>query len=674
MKKFAHLCSPIKVGNIIYKNRIESAPTLFSTIGIDGGLPLGFKLPVDRVFRMMEDRAKGGAASVVLGETPVNSQESKRLPFDPDIDFSNLNDPTFPVFKRYADIIKKHNSLAIAELSHFGLVKHTWPNSPNPLGPVSFTRKDGAQVIAFDKESMAKVCKDFADSAAFMQVAGFDGVFIHCGHGWLFGQFLSPSTNLRTDEYGGSLENRARFPIEILKAIRERVGPDYLIEIRVSGEDHMKDGIRIEETVQFCKMVEDIVDLIHVSSGHYFSPARTHEFSTMFDDHGLNMDNAAAIKKAVKIPVAAVGGINSPELAEKIIAEGKADIVSLGRQMFADPDFAKKAESGNDDEIRSCLRCCKCYPGPLGEHETEPPYPPGYLPPLGSCTINPYNVWPASFHEVYPEDMPVPTGSRKVLIVGGGPAGMQAAITAADRGHKVILADKNDRLGGLLNFTDTDAFKTDLYNFKELLIRQVNKRDIDVRLNTEIVPEMLKEIRPDALIVAVGSVPAIPPITGIDKATRALDTYFEPKDKLGKKVIMIGGGLVGCETALDLVEKGCEVLIVEKLGYLAAEIVGIYRTSLLDNMDKLGIKSIVNANCKEISENSITIENENGKQEFIDADTVIYALGMEACSEVAKALHDAADDIPVFEIGDCVRAARVGEAIDEGYMAAMKII
>ena len=673
-QQFPNLCSPIKIGNYTLKNRIESAPTLFSSLILVPHIS-------DRVLRMMEDRAKGGSAIVVNGEISVNFNDSLRpiiagkgKCIEISIDYQSFEDPAFPLFQKNAALIKKHGAIALAELSHFGIEKPMLADGILPLGPTAYTKPDGTQVRAFDQDTMSKVKNDFANASAFMQAAGFQGVFLHFGHGWLLGQFLSERNNKRIDEYGGSLENRARFPIEVLQAVRERCGSDFLIEIRLSGQENMPEGITIDQTVEFCKLLEGkgLVDLIHISAGHYYSPARSHEFSTIFSPHGLNADYAAAVKKTVSIPVAVVGGITTPEVAEQIIAEGKADIVSMGRQMIADPAFASKVCSNRADEIQRCLRCCVCYPGPWGEHLTDPQD--RYYPPLGSCTINPYNVNSFSHHKILPEDMPKPQISRKVLVVGGGPGGMQAAIDAADRGHKVILADNADRLGGVLRLTDTDYYKKDLYNFKEFLIRKVGKRDIEVRLNTNVTPEMIKKINPEALVLAIGAEPLVLPIPGIEKAINAYDTYFLPEGAIGKKVIMIGGGLVGCEVALELAHKGSTVTIIELKERLVAESIGIHRTALLDHMNMLGVKSMVNTKCKEIRENGVLVEDANGNMQFIEADTVVFGLGMKARQDKVKELRQSAGDIQIFEVGDCHDVAKVGEAIQQGYTAAMSII
>ena len=674
MGAYPNLLSPIQIGKHLYRNRIEAAPTIFSSLALVPFLS-------DRVLRMVEDRARGGCASVVNGEIPVNFDDSLRPIVAGEgrminivVDFKDHASAAFGVFQKNAGAIKRHGAVAIAELSHFGIEKPLLADGIQPLGPVAYTRPDGTPVRAFDATTMAKVQNDFAEAAAFMQAAGFDGVFVHCGHGWLIGQFLSGRNNTRTDEYGGSIANRSRFPLAIIAAIRERCGKDFLIEIRLSGQENLPGGTTIEETVGFCKLLEGtgLVDLIHISAGHYYSPARSNEFSTIFRPHALNADYAAAVKRAVTIPVAVVGGITTPEDAERIIAEGKADIVSMGRQMIADPAFAGKAAQGRADEIRGCLRCCVCYPGPSGEHQTDPAGV--HFPGLGSCTVNPYSVNSFSHHKVLPEDMPAPAAARRVLVVGGGPGGMQAAIDAADRGHRVTLVDGADRLGGTLRLTDTDSCKQDLFRFKELLVREVSRRDIEVRLGTLATPGLVRELRPEALILALGAEPIVPPIPGIGTAVKAFDTYFLPDAAIGHRVVMVGGGLVGCEAGLELVHKGHEVVLVEMGERLVPDFIGIHRTALLDRMDEVGITSHVRTTCLEIRADGVRVAGADGAETFLPADTVVIALGFKARTREARALREAAGDIPVFEIGDCVRAAKVGEAVAEGYSAAMSIV
>ena len=398
------------------------------------------------------------------------------------------------------------------------------------------------------------------------------------------------------------------------------------------------------------------------------APKTTREFTTTYAPHGANIENASIIKQNVSVPVCVVGGINSPEMAEEAIASGKVDMVSMGRQFFADPAFPNKAAEGRADEIRRCLRCGRCYPGPAGEHETEIwtiKYPP-----LDSCTINPDTVWPASHHKVLPELMPKPEASRKVLIVGGGCGGLQAAITASDRGHKVILCEKSDKLGGLINFTDHTDHKIDIRNFKDLLVREVEKRPVEIRLNCEVTPEMISEIAPEAVILAVGSDDLILPIEGIENAVTAMDVYSADFKNLGDSVIVLGGGLVGCEAAADYIDHGKQVTIVEMKGALMPETTGLYRTAVHDFIDKNGGKYEVNAKVTKVGKDFVVAE-QNGKEITLHADTVVNAMGRRAHN--ADALKEAIK-VPCWEIGDCVRARQIGDSVREGWTAAMEIV
>ncbi len=669
-KYFPNLFSPIKVGTKVIKNRIEAAPALFAFEHYIEADFFGYYPPMpERAYRMLEAKAKGGAGSVVLGELSPNHTYCKRFPFEPDIDFSSRTDEIFEITKKTADMIKSYGALPVGELLSTGEIKTNIGDGINPKGPSEKDLDDGiTHVDAFTKEEIKEHIEEHIEACKWFRDAGWEGVMIHCGHGWLPAQFLSPMYNKREDAYGGSFENRARFTIELLKGIREAMGPDFMIEIRVSSSEHLPGGLELEDTIQYCKMCEPYIDLIHVSCGHYLSSSRSWEFTTAYAPHGPNIEPASVIKQNVSVPVAVVGGINSPEMAEEAIASGKVDMVSFGRQFFADPAFPNKAKEGRADEIRRCLRCGRCYPGPAGEHETEIwtiKYPP-----LDSCTINPDDVWPASHHKVLPELMPKPEASRKVLIVGGGCGGMQAAITAADRGHQVILCEKAPVLGGLLNFTDHTDHKIDIRNFKDLLVREVTKRPVEVRLNCEVTSEMIKELAPEAVILAVGSDDLILPIEGIENAKTAMEVYGNDFAGLGKSTIVLGGGLVGCEAAADYIDHDIDVTIVEMKGALMPDITGLYRTAVHDFIDKNGGKYEVNAKVVKVGKDFVVAE-QNGREITIRADSVVNAMGRRS-----HKTDDLKADIsvPVWEIGDCVSARQIGDAVREAWTAAMEII
>ena len=658
--KFEHLMSPMKVGNVTYKNRIVSAPMAF-------GLIVQNPEARDFTYRKLESGAAGGNACVIVGETDINFKDAVRIPGFRPFDFAKPEEDmeTFNAVAEYATRIKSHDCIALAELVHCGKEKVPFGPGEEAIGPVECTNLAGVHVRAMNEDDMARIAKDFAVAATYMQKAGFDGVLIHGGHGFLFTQFLSPLMNTRTDEYGGSLENRAKFPIQIIKAMREAVGPDFLIELRIDGTDHQDGGITPEETGEFISWVEDYLTSVHVTCGIYEDSVKSGTESSMFHEHGLNIEPASIIKKYTKLPVGAVGGINSPEMGEKAIAEGKIDFIILGRQMLADPQFANKCKCGEEDCIRRCLRCYLCFPGSPEEGYTDLPFTSEELAVyVGHCRINPLAHLPFD-----PETLPAPVKSNKVLIIGGGAAGMQAAITAFDRGHAVTLVDKADKLGGLLYFTDVDVDKPDLRNFKNVLIREVEKRDIDVRLNSEATPEFIKEFAADTVIIATGSLPTCPPIKGIENAHQAMEVY-DGTCKPGKKVVMIGGGLVGCETGLNLQKQGHEVTVVEMLDRVANEAFGSYREALVWEMENCGMKTMPKTKCLEILPDGVKVENAEGTQ-TLEADTILFALGMKTVPY--DELKAAAGDAEVFVVGDAIKPGQVDQCTRSGYLAAVDI-
>jgi 2,4-dienoyl-CoA reductase-like NADH-dependent reductase (Old Yellow Enzyme family)/thioredoxin reductase len=614
------------------------------------------------LFHEIGARARGGFAQVTVGETPVDYEYASREPFPP-IDYTKYEGDAFADLRTIAGLIHEGGAKALIELSHCGESMVKLPDNPDPIGPTGFVRgEDGVRVKEMDEGDMRMVKDHFVQAAAFMKEAGFDGVLIHAGHGWLLHQFLSARTNKRGDGYGGSLENRAKFPLEVLKAVRDGLGPDFIIEMRVSGDEKMPGGMDPQETAAFCRLAEPYIDFVHVSVGVYRDPVLSGEFSSMYQPHGLNAEAAAIVKSQVKIPVAVVGGISDPGLAEALIAEGKCDLVALARPATAEPCFAEKVAGGRADDITPCIRCFKCFPGELEENLDR-------LDELFGCTVNPEAFF---YDEALQTKKPDP---KKVLVIGGGVAGMQAAITAHDRGHKVILVEKGTALGGLVNFADEDVYKTDLRDFKDLLVRRVESRGIEVLLGTEFSPGMIGENGIEAVVIAIGAVPAIPSIKGIKNALHALDAYGAP-DVVRKRVLIVGGGLVGCETGLNLAKQGKEVTIIEMQDELAPDCYPMHRVALLHEMEGM-LAYRTGAKCLEIFPGGVEIENRDGRTEKLTCDQVIFALGMRGLSEEAAQLawdiEKAAEGIAVCKIGDCNGARKVYDAIREGYIAGLSI-
>jgi 2,4-dienoyl-CoA reductase-like NADH-dependent reductase (Old Yellow Enzyme family)/thioredoxin reductase len=657
MGKFDHLFSPLKVGGFTYRNRIESAPMAFALIACNPEA-------AEKSFRKLEAPARGGYACVAVGELDVNFRDAIRIPL-PEVDFTQTDGYVVEKVGEYAKRIKRHGAIAICELMHAGAEKTPFGPDQEAIGPNNEIRPNGTRVRAMTIEDMKRITGDFVTCAKFVKNCGYDGILIHGGHGFLFTQFLSTTYNKRTDMYGGSLENRARFPIMILKAIREAMGPDFLLELRVSAADGYG-GITPHETGKFVAMLDGIIDSVQISSGIYYDAVVTRQFSSMYVQHGYNAELSAIVKKYTNLPIGVVGGINSPEQMEEIIAEGKADYVVLGRQSLADPEIANKAKEGKEDLIRRCIRCFKCFPGSPEEGYKDLPFTSMELAKIvGYCTINPLANLPFDPYELEP-----PKVLKKVLIIGGGPAGMQAAITASDRGHKVVLAEKGDKLGGLLFFTDQEQDKIDLMNFKNVLIREVKNRAIEVLLNTKADKNLIAKTKPDHIIIATGSEPLTPNIPRIEYARQSLDVY---KEKLicGKRVIMVGGGLIGSEQGLHLAKIGHEVTIIEMLPRIANESYGMYREALVREIAKENIKIMENTKCLEIGYDYVKVLLPDGNVKYLEADTILYALGMKPVP--FDELRVIAGDIPVDIIGDAIKPGKVDQAISSAYHAAINI-
>ena len=666
--RYPHLFSPVTIRGKVYKNRMKAAPTMF--------VHANYFIPEisENLYRMVERRAAGGFACVSTGEMPLNFEEARTIFQERKIDFDHYEGKDFEIAKAYADRIRAKGALCYFEFSHEGSRAE---EAKEPWGPEDWVREDGVKVKGMDEEMMAKVCDDYYRICKFARACGFDGVLLHGGHGFQLQQFVSPWTNHRTDKYGGSMENRARFPKMIIDACRRGIGEDRIIELRFSAEDGVPGGMTIDDTVEFCKEIDGMVDIIQVSNGLKWLGSRTKTFSSFLEPHGLNVEYAAKVKAAVKKSyVSTIGGFNGPELAEQVIAEGKADFVEFGRQSFADPELPNKTLEGNEDTIRRCVRCFNCYPG-FCEHPTDIPlwdkigpeaaakiYSPASM---GSCAINPKTGF-----GFYPETLPEPKASRKVLIVGGGVGGCQAAITAVERGHQVILCEKTGKLGGTINFTDRDEDKVDLRNAKNVIIGDALRSGAEIRLNVEVDRELIDEIQPDAMIIAVGAHPFVPAIPGIDKAMNALDVY-DRMYELGKHVVIVGGGMVGCEVGLHIANHGHDVTIIEMLPMIANETFGYYRNALLTEMDNRGIRQILNAKCLEFTDAGVRIQRD-GKEELIPADSMCFSMGMRSNDGEVQRLKEAAGEIPTWVVGDAKHAGKVADAVHGGYLAAMEIV
>lgn len=646
-RKYPNLSSPITIGRTTFRNRMFSAPMGGTDITNDGCI--GSKSTA-----FYELRAKGGAAAVTVSECMVHPATDGSHAYH--LDESILNSLAAATYT--ADAIRRHGAIPSLELSHSGMYAGTYMTDKGrqkemgQWGPSDTIRPDGVQVKALSKEQIDEIAASYGHVAGLAKRAGFEMLMIHGGHGWLVNQFLSPMFNKRNDEYGGSLENRCRFAIEILAAVREAVGPFFPIEFRMSGSELVPEGYDLSEGVEIAKMIEPYVDIIHVSAGTYQrSFGDTHP--SMFKEHGCNVYLAAEIKKHVSKPVATIGGLNDPEQMEEIIASGQADIVYMARALLADPELPRKVVENRDEEIVRCLRCFTC----MAERAVTS---------TRRCTVNPLIGREMDGVEV----MPAPV-KKKVLVAGAGPGGLYAAYTAARRGHQVILCEKETKVGGILKSEQALPFKYEMYQLSNTYKILAEKAGVEIRLNTEVTPKYAEKEAPDALIIAVGSSPLIPPIKGLDGDNVVIvNNYYLEKDKIEDEVVVFGGGLAGCECAIHLGMEGKKVHLVEMRDRLAPDANVRHRPLLLKEIEKY---VTVHASYKglEVTADGIVCEDSVGDHVLVPGKTIICALGQRSRSDVADALKDCAPYVRV--IGDAAKVSTITNAVYWGYYAALDI-
>ncbi len=608
--------------------------------------------PKSRAF--YELRAKGGAAAVTVSECMVHPATDGSHAYH--LDESILNSLANATYA--ADAIRRHGSIPSLELSHSGMFAGTYmtdkskQKSMAQWGPSDTVRADGVPVRALTKEMIDEIVQAYAHVAGLAKRAGFELLMIHGGHGWLINQFLSPLFNHREDEYGGSLENRCRFAIEVLKAVREAVGPFFPIEFRMSGSEFVEGGYDLDEGVRIAQMIEPYVDLIHVSSGTY---QRTFGIThpSMFTEHGRNVFLAAEIKKHVSKPVATIGGLNDPAQMEEIIASGKADVVYMARALLADPFLPDKVMANKDEDIVRCLRCFTC----MAERASTS---------TRRCTVNPLIGREDEGDVVYPAPI-----RKKVLVAGGGPGGLYAAYTAARRGHQVILCEKEDKCGGILKSEQALPFKYEMYQLSGTYEKLAREAGVEIRLNTPVTKEYVEKEAPDALIIAVGSEPLVPPIEGLDGDNVVIvNNYYLEKDKVTDDVVVFGGGLAGCECAVHLGMEGKHVSIVEMRDRLAPDANVRHRPLLMAEIDKYA-KVYTNHRGLCVTKEGIVCADADGKEVLIPGTTVICALGQRSRENLVDELRGTAPFVRV--IGDAERVSTITNAVYWGYHAALDI-
>jgi 2,4-dienoyl-CoA reductase-like NADH-dependent reductase (Old Yellow Enzyme family)/thioredoxin reductase len=649
MNFYPNTLRPVKIGEISLKNRLQFLPQVCCLSTTEGEAN-------DEMVAFVGEQARTGVGLITIGDTQINHERC-------DCFYGEMNvthDRFLPGMHQVADEAHKYGAKISIELSHSGrgasqsmIIKPAYAPSDIPIGlPCA------EHVIVMGQKEMDEVVGQFVDCAVRCKTAGFDMIMLHSAHQNLLGQFLSPYSNKRTDEYGGSLENRMRFPLRIIKALREALGADFPIEMRVSSAEEIEGGYDVDETIAYLRQAQKYINMVQVSRGSIFHPQVVRYCMPGYlEPDCLNVELAGKIKAAIDIPVSVAGNISTMDEAEKIISEGKADIVGMGRAFIADPQIINKSAHGEKDRVRPCLHCHDgCALAWWG-------YP-------VRCAVNPEFGQPIRFRNMLPA-----VQKKKVMIIGGGPAGMTAAQTASKRGHEVVLYEKSDCLGGMLIDAGAIAIKKRIAQYTKWMVRETMECGARIELGKEADINVIKKEAPDVLFITVGAHYFVPPIKGAELKNVVMASDVDHKKvETGNKVVVCGGGAVGCESALQLAMDGKEVTIVDMIPeeQFASTVHPLQNGSLMIHLQQYGVAKMGNCKIQEFIKEGVVVEDKDGNHKTVSADTIVLALGVKPNDQLNSLMYE---DIAkeVYVCGDCEHIGNIRLANANAFNYAVQI-
>lgn len=643
---YSHLLSPLKVGGTLFRNRMAAGPSMAHFLQGPESYP---NQPLIEYFA---EKAKSGAAYVTVGCAlpKVRNAETAHAPY---FDLTDVRGQNY--FCHLTEAIHFHGAKASLVLEPMDI--RGWDCSDGipamrPKG-AGFDPEVGKEM---PEEMILDIVEKYAQQAVLAKQCGFDMVMLHASYRFfIISRFLSPLTNKRTDAYGGSRENRVRFLKLICTRIKELCGRDFLIEATISGREP-KCGIVIEDVIDWCKMLDGLLDIIQVRAGE-IDPNHPTGYCQEVTPY---LKDAAAVKASnPSQAVAAIAGFQDLNICEKTIAEGKADFIVAARAWISNPDWGQKAYEGRNEDIVPCIRCNKCHISARGCTSNS------------VCSVNP--TW-GSIAMRLPKAVSKPEGKKKIAVIGGGPSGMEAALIASGRGHSVTLYEKADRLGGQLLHADNAKFKWPLRNFKNYLVRQVYKSAIEVRLNVEASPAMLRNNGYNHVIVAIGPMPIVPRIPGLERLQYwfASDIFMHDRQsELAGDVVIIGGGDIGTETGLYLAEAGHRVFVIEMQEALCIDTTPVHYRAMAEDywLAEKNFSFAVNARCTEVTSEGVRYIDANAQEQFVRAGSIVLAAGMRPCTDEAMAFYGISERTTV--IGDCDQPGSVQRAMRTGYAAGV---